>query len=109
MCTAHLGHDQESTYLACLSTLAHHGVIYIPLGYAPGDGFKILGNVEELRGGSPWESGSLSSSDGSRMPTDTKLKPVTFKDVISTKLLRRRFRKRCIKVYSNRITCILCL
>lgn len=74
VCTAHLGGGHESTYLACLSTLAHHGILYVPLGYAPGDGFQILGNVQEVRGGSPWGSGSLSSSDGSRTPTEAELK-----------------------------------
>jgi NAD(P)H dehydrogenase (quinone) len=32
--TASLGGGQESTALAAISTLAHHGIIYMPFGYA---------------------------------------------------------------------------
>lgn len=32
--TASMGGGQESTAIAAMSTLAHHGIIYVPLGYA---------------------------------------------------------------------------
>jgi len=32
-----------------MSTLAHHGFVYVPLGYK--NTFPILTNVEEVRGG----------------------------------------------------------
>ncbi|KAA8570492.1 hypothetical protein EYC84_002762 [Monilinia fructicola] len=58
------GGGQESTVLASLSTLAHHGIIYVPLGYARS--FAQLANITEVRGGSPWGAGSFAAADGSR-------------------------------------------
>jgi hypothetical protein len=46
------GGGQESTALASMSTLAHHGMIYVPLGYKPV--FKQLTDLSEVHGGSPW-------------------------------------------------------
>lgn len=46
------GGGQESTVIAALSTLAHHGIIYVPLGYKTT--FPLLSNLSEVRGGSPW-------------------------------------------------------
>ena len=39
----------ESTALASLSTLTHHGIIYVPLGYKPA--FPLLSNLQEIHGG----------------------------------------------------------
>ncbi|THC89908.1 hypothetical protein EYZ11_010640 [Aspergillus tanneri] len=88
--TATLGGGQESTALASMSTLTHHGFIYVPLGYKPV--FSLLSNLEEVHGGSawgagtfavsfvrlplePWANGRFSSqaADGSRMPTALEL------------------------------------
>jgi len=46
--------------IAALSTLTHHGIIYVPLGYKTA--FPILGNVSEVRGGSPWGAGTFAVS-----------------------------------------------
>jgi len=62
------GGGQESTVIATLSTLAHHGIIYVPLGYKTV--FPILANLTEARGGSPWGAGTFASADGSRQPTE---------------------------------------
>jgi len=69
--TAGLGGGQESTAIAAMSTLAHHGIIYVPLGYAKA--FAQLTNLSEVHGGSPWGAGTLSNSDGSRQPTPLEL------------------------------------
>lgn len=50
-----------------MSTFAHHGIVYVPLGYKTT--FAILGDVSEVRGGSPWGAGTFSAGDGSRQPT----------------------------------------
>ena len=55
--TASVGGGQESTAIAAMSTLAHHGINYVPLGY--GEAFPILANLEEVRGGSPWGAGTF--------------------------------------------------
>jgi len=65
------GGGQESTAIAAMSTLAHHGIIYVPLGYKTT--FALLANVNEVRGGSPWGAGTFSGADGSRQPTPTEL------------------------------------
>ena len=65
--TASMGGGQESTALAAMSTLAHHGIIYVPLGYAKT--FGILTDLSEARGGSAWGAGTLAAGDGSRQPS----------------------------------------
>jgi NAD(P)H dehydrogenase (quinone) len=69
--TGTMGGGQESTAIASLSTLAHHGIIYVPLGYKTT--FDIFANVNEVRGGSPWGAGTFSAADGSRQPTANEL------------------------------------
>lgn len=58
--TATMGGGQESTAISAMSTLAHHGIIYVPLGYK--HTFHILGDNSEVRGGSPWGAGTFSVS-----------------------------------------------
>jgi len=65
------GGGQESTAIATMSTLAHHGIIYVPLGYAKA--FGQLANLSEVHGGSPWGAGTFSAADGSRQPTPLEL------------------------------------
>ncbi|THH22530.1 hypothetical protein EUX98_g8166 [Antrodiella citrinella] len=65
------GGGQESTALATLSTLTHHGIIYVPLGYSTT--FDILSNLSEVRGGSPWGAGTFAGADGSRSPSALEL------------------------------------
>jgi len=69
--TATPGGGQESTVISSMSTLTHHGIIYVPVGYK--HAFPILGNLSEVRGGSPWGAGTFASGDGSRMPTKMEL------------------------------------
>jgi len=69
--TGNPGGGQEATVQAVLSTFAHHGVLYVPLGYAKA--FPQLTNLSEVRGGSPWGAGTFSAADGSRQPTALEL------------------------------------
>ncbi|THH27771.1 hypothetical protein EUX98_g6419 [Antrodiella citrinella] len=69
------GGGQESTVVASISTLTHHGIIYVPLGYSTT--FDILSNVAEVRGGSPWGAGTFSGADGSRSPSALELELAT--------------------------------
>lgn len=59
------GGGQETTVINTLSTLAHHGIIYVPFGY----GFKGQTNLEEVHGGSPWGAGTFAGGDGLRQVT----------------------------------------
>ncbi|CAK1364184.1 Minor allergen Cla h 7 [Cercospora beticola] len=65
--TGTLGGGQESTAIAAMSTLAHHGFIYVPLGYKTT--FALLADLSEVRGGSAWGAGTFSGADGSRQPS----------------------------------------
>lgn len=69
--TGTYGGGQESTVKNCLSYLAHHGIIYVPLGYK--NAFADLANVEEVHGGSPWGAGVIAGPDGSKDPSDLEL------------------------------------
>jgi len=69
--TATMGGGQESTAIAAMSTFAHHGIIYVPLGYKTV--FPELGDNSEVRGGSPWGAGTFAGADGARQPTAKEL------------------------------------
>ncbi|WLF79520.1 flavodoxin-like fold protein [Lodderomyces elongisporus] len=60
------GGGQETTVINTLSTLAHHGIIYVPFGY----GHEGQSNLTEIHGGSPWGAGTFAAPDGSRQVTD---------------------------------------
>ncbi|KAI4113289.1 MAG: hypothetical protein LQ338_008202 [Usnochroma carphineum] len=69
--TAGLGGGQESTCIAAMSTLVHHGMLFVPLGYK--STFALQADLSEVHGGSPWGAGTFSASDGSRQPTKLEL------------------------------------
>jgi len=69
------GGGQESTVLNSISTLTHHGIIFVPLGYSTT--FPQLANVAEVRGGSPWGAGTFAGADGSRSPSPLELELAT--------------------------------
>lgn len=52
--------SQEGTVIAAMSTLAHQGIIYVPLGYKTA--FHVFSNLLEVRGGSPWGAGTFAVS-----------------------------------------------
>jgi NAD(P)H dehydrogenase (quinone) len=63
------GGGQEATVMNSLSTLAHHGIVFVPLGYAHPE----QANLTEVHGGSPWGAGTFAGADGSRKVTDLEL------------------------------------
>jgi len=73
--TATLGGGQESTALAAMSTFAHHGLVFVPFGYAKA--FPQLTDLSEVHGGSPWGAGTFAAADGSRQPTAKELEIAT--------------------------------
>ncbi|TFK23491.1 NADH-quinone oxidoreductase [Coprinopsis marcescibilis] len=66
------GGGQETTFLSCMSTMVHHGMIYVPLGYAHTS--KLQTDLEEVHGGSPWGAGTYAGSSGERQPTTLEKK-----------------------------------
>lgn len=55
--------------LTAVTLLAHHGMVYVPIGYTFG---SEMTNLESLRGGSPYGAGVF-SGDGSRPPSSIEL------------------------------------
>ncbi|PSS36454.1 NAD(P)H dehydrogenaseFQR1-like [Actinidia chinensis var. chinensis] len=63
------GGGQETTAWSAITQLAHHGMLFVPIGYTFGAGmFKM----DSIRGGSPYGAGVF-AGDGTREPTDTEL------------------------------------
>jgi len=73
--TASMGGGQESTAIAAMSTLSHHGIIYVPFGYAKA--FPQMTDLSEPHGGGPWGAGTLAGPDGSRQPSARELEIAT--------------------------------
>ncbi|MFS7902861.1 putative NAD(P)H dehydrogenase (quinone) [Helianthus anomalus] len=63
------GGGQETTAWTAITQLAHHGMLYVPIGYTFGAGmFKM----DSIRGGSPYGAG-VYSGDGTREPSQREL------------------------------------
>ena len=69
--TASMGGGQETTAMNAMSTLVHHGIIFVPLGYATVS--QQLSDLTSVHGGSPWGAGTFAGGDGSRQPTPAEL------------------------------------
>ncbi|BAU00121.1 hypothetical protein LR48_Vigan06g042100 [Vigna angularis] len=63
------GGGQETTAWTAITQLAHHGMLFVPIGYTFGPGmFKM----DFIRGGSPYGAGVF-AGDGTREPSETEL------------------------------------
>ncbi|KAI9020691.1 NAD(P)H:quinone oxidoreductase, type IV [Phycomyces nitens] len=60
--TAAQSGGQETTALTTVTYFAHHGMIYVPLGFAN----PHLFDTSEVVGGSPYGAGTVANGDGSR-------------------------------------------
>ncbi len=63
------GGGQEQTITSTWTTLAHHGMVIVPIGY----GTKELFDVSQVRGGTPYGASTYAGGDGSRQPTQEEL------------------------------------
>ncbi|ODQ78825.1 hypothetical protein BABINDRAFT_38831 [Babjeviella inositovora NRRL Y-12698] len=70
--TGSQGGGQETTVRSFLSTITHHGMVYVPLGYKTV--FGDVASLEEIRGGSPYGAGMFAGVDGSRVASGVELK-----------------------------------
>ncbi|CAE6481446.1 unnamed protein product [Rhizoctonia solani] len=66
------GGGQEQTVSNMMSTLTHHGIIFVPLGYYS-TAYPHLTSFAEPHGGSPWGAGAFAGADGSRQPNETEI------------------------------------
>ncbi|CAI0729277.1 NAD(P)H:quinone oxidoreductase [Serratia proteamaculans] len=63
------GGGQEHTITSTWTTLAHHGFIIVPIGYATPELF----DVSQTRGGTPYGATTIAGGDGSRQPSQEEL------------------------------------
>ncbi|WP_338508106.1 NAD(P)H:quinone oxidoreductase [Erwinia aphidicola] len=56
------GGGQEQTITSTWTTLAHHGMVIVPIGY----GTKELFDISQVRGGTPYGATTIAGGDGSR-------------------------------------------
>lgn len=68
------GGGNESTIMTFLTTLVHHGMIFVGLPYA----CQELTDLSEVKGGSPWGAATIAGPDGSRQPTEKELAMARF-------------------------------
>ena len=61
---------QETTALTFVTQLAHHGMVFVPLGYST----PKLFDLSAPHGGSPYGSGTIAAGDGSRQPSEHEKK-----------------------------------
>ncbi|XP_059282756.1 probable NAD(P)H dehydrogenase (quinone) FQR1-like 2 [Lycium ferocissimum] len=67
--TGSQGGGQETTAWTAITQLAHHGMLFVPIGYTFGAG---MFDMDSVRGGSPYGAGVF-AGDGSRKATETEL------------------------------------
>lgn len=68
------GGGNESTIISFVTTLMHHGMIYVGLPYACPE----LADISEVKGGSPWGAATIAGADGSRQPSAKELAMARF-------------------------------
>jgi NAD(P)H dehydrogenase (quinone) len=62
---------QETTHFTMATQFVHHGMVYVPLGYAAGAEGQF--DMSEVHGGSPWGASTYAGGDGSRQPSAMEL------------------------------------
>lgn len=68
------GGGNESTIISFVTTLMHHGMVYVGLPYSCPE----LADISELKGGSPWGAATIAGADGSRQPSAKELAQARF-------------------------------
>ncbi|MBU2874540.1 NAD(P)H:quinone oxidoreductase [Marinobacter salexigens] len=63
------GGGQEMTITSTWTTLAHHGMVIVPIGYTT----PALFDVSQVGGGTPYGASTIAGGDGSRQPDEREL------------------------------------
>lgn len=63
------GGGQEMTITSTCTTLAHHGMVIVPIGYTT----PALFDVSQVGGGTPYGASTIAGGDGSRQPDEREL------------------------------------
>lgn len=60
---------QEMTITSTWTTLAHHGMVIVPIGYTT----PALFDISKVSGGTPYGASTIAGADGSQQPDDREL------------------------------------
>lgn len=60
--------------LTSIPQFVNHGMLFFPILYTLGAGISGMFEIEEVRGGSPFGSGTYAGTDGKRNPTEIELR-----------------------------------
>ena len=63
------GGGAETTISSTWTTLAHHGMVIVPLGYT----HEGVADISEVGGGTPYGASTIAGADGSRQPSEKEL------------------------------------
>lgn len=63
------GGGQEMTITSTWTTLAHHGMVIVPIGYTD----PALFDISQVGGGTPYGASTIAGGDGSRQPDEREL------------------------------------
>ncbi|PRB82227.1 NAD(P)H:quinone oxidoreductase [Pseudomonas sp. MYb185] len=63
------GGGEEMTITSTWTTLAHHGMIIVPIGYTT----PALFDISQVGGGTPYGASTIAGGDGSRQPDEREL------------------------------------
>jgi len=63
------GGGQEMTITSTWTTLAHHGMVIVPVGYTT----PALFDISQVGGGTPYGASTIAGGDGSRQPDEREL------------------------------------
>lgn len=81
------GGGDETTISSTWTTLAHHGMIIVPLGYV----HEGVADISEVGGGTPYGASMIAGADGSRQPSAKELAIARFQGEQVAKLAAKVF------------------
>lgn len=79
------GGGNESTIISFVTTLMHHGMIYVGLPYSCPE----LADISEVKGGSPWGAATIAGADGARSPSEKELAQARYQGRHVAEITRR--------------------
>lgn len=71
--------------LTAITQLAHHGMIFVPLGYTFGNG---MFEMNQVKGGSSYGAGTY-AADGTRDPTDLELRQAFYQGKYVAEIIKK--------------------
>lgn len=81
------GGGDETTITSTWTTLAHHGMVIVPVGYS----HEGVADISEVGGGTPYGASTIAGADGSRQPSEKELAIARFQGEQVAKLAGKVF------------------